>query len=107
MAKAMLIMDMPKTCMDCRLCRAVKEKHTGQLCWECVARPMIMITSKECKSGRKVWCPLLEPEKKETKTLSEFLEEKRDVKDLENFVAEEFMKYGYNACIDEILGGGE
>ena len=107
MAKAILVMDMPKTCIECRLSRAVREKHTGQLCFECVASPMIMITSKECKSGRKIWCPLLELEKKETKTLNEFLEEKQDVKIVENFIAEEFMKYGYNACIDEILGGGE
>ena len=94
MARAMLIMDMPSMCVNCNLCRPTREKHTGESCWECMARPMIMITSKEARTTKPTWCPLREvPQKKEYVNWEQSIDR--------------FKKVGYNACIDEILGGGE
>ena len=94
MAKVMLIMEEPVSCRECPCsCEDYCQKESD------------IIPDVKTKPE---WCPLREvPQKKEMKTFTEFLEEKQDVKVVENFVAEEFMKYGYNACIDEILGDGE
>ncbi len=102
MAKVMLIMDMPSSCADCILRASPNPKEPF-----CVTN-FKNISDDEYYKQKPDWCPLRKcPQKKETKTLNEFLEEKQDVKVVANFVAEEFMKYGYNTCIDEILGGGE
>ena len=92
MSKAMLIMDMPKCCAECQLCLASKESHTGQLCWKCAVYPTVMIPKRKA-NNRQEYCPLQElPKKKE--------EECYTVKKL-------YRVQGYNACIDEILGGAE
>lgn len=101
MAKAMLIMDMPSSCDKCPLFSSHYSDMTCKANGNGINYPYPMEVRQE-------WCPLREcPTKKETKTLSEFLKDGQDKKIVENFVAEEFMKYGYNECIDEILGGGE
>ena len=85
MAKAMLIMDeMPTTCSDCNLCGFDGVCHA---------------VHEFCQyrfDKKQEWCPLREcPTKKET-----VLSEIRNMGEIN-------YNLGYNACIDEILGGGE
>lgn len=77
MSKAVLIMDKPKDCYECKLqdwltCRITKKCNTSH--------------------SRPDWCPLCElPKKKPTIG-----------KESENDII--CMNAGYNACIDELLG---
>lgn len=77
MSKAVLVMDMPKDCYECKLqdwlnCRIAKKCNTS--------------------NSRPDWCPLRElPKKKPTIG-----------KESENDIL--CMNAGYNACIDELLG---
>lgn len=88
MSKAILVVDMPKNCKECRLCSPSRESHTGQFCWKCAIHPSIMIK----KSGEKPeWCPLMELPKK-----------KRTVGN-ESENDELCMNAGWNNCIDELL----
>ena len=78
MSKAILVMDMPKSCFDCKLqdwanCRIVKGCHVG--------------------STRPDWCPLKEVPKKKELYLS--------INNKKGYCE------GYNACIDEIVGVAE
>lgn len=117
MAKAMLIMNMPESCEKCELSRCLPTKGVG-ICG---------VNREHFNDMTKVqdWCPLREvPEKKISIDigLQVFLQIKRDSKIQEmkkeypNFTLEngdewnedylrEFYIAGYNACIDEILGG--
>ena len=82
MAKAILIMDMPSSCSECNI----------QAFGACSAvRKFVAVTPTHLKSKPK-WCPLREVPRKIAFRDS-------DITRLE--------KIGYNACIDEILGGGE
>ena len=77
MSKAVLVMDMPSSCLDCKLqdwlnCRIVKGCHTGK--------------------SRPDWCPLRE------------LPEKREPRDETNLYSLGKAQ-GYNACIDKLTGG--
>lgn len=84
MAKAMLIMDMPTTCSECMLC---------DLNGCCLALKMVEFCEYRYDQKQK-WCPLREcPKKKDTDNCKTELYRGKCV--------------GYNACIDEILGGGE
>ena len=84
MSKAILVMDMPKNCFDCRFqemgfCEAVHS--VGE-----------MIPDDDLES-KPDWCPLREmPEKK--KTIGTESETERI-----------YMNCGWNACIDAIGGG--
>lgn len=77
MSKAVLVMDMPKDCYECKLqdwltCRIAKKCNTSH--------------------SRPDWCPLRElPNKKPTIG-----------KESDNDIL--CMNSGYNACIDELLG---
>lgn len=79
MSRAILVIDMPKNCFHCKL--------------QDWANCRIV---KGCHAGdtRPDWCPLKEvPEKKNrNKVVGDYLRGRVD---------------GYNACIDEILGGNE
>ena len=78
MAKAILIMDIPSNCFRCRLSELAHCKIT-----------------KMCHIGdnRPAWCPLREvPQKKDTTY---------------HPCRNPYVTEGYNACIDEILGGAE
>lgn len=81
MPKAMLIMDMPSCCDKCPV-------HSinvfGDIC--CRGKD-----GRICLSEKPTWCPLRSVPQKKT--------------ELTMFDIGEAM--GYNACIDEILGGGE
>ena len=86
MSKAILVMDMPKNCFDCRFqemgfCEAVHS--VGE-----------MIPDDDLES-KPDWCPLLEvPEKK--KTIGTESETERI-----------YMNCGWNDCIDAIGGGDD
>ena len=87
MSKAVLVMDMPKNCFDCRFqemgfCEAVHS--VGE-----------MIPDDDLES-KPDWCPLREmPEK---------LPLQGDVSDLQKML-EEMRRASWNACIDAIGGG--
>ena len=81
--KAILIMDMPSSCMECQFC--YNEDF-----------PMCEAGGRRIKDDdiekRQEWCPLREVPQYEYEWYDD---EKSD------------YERGYNACIDEILGGGE
>lgn len=89
MGKAILVMDMPKNCFDCRFqemgfCEAVHS--VGE-----------MIPDDDLES-KPDWCPLREmPEK---------LPLQGDVSDLQKML-EEMRRASWNACIDAIGGGDD
>lgn len=86
MSKAMLIMDMPKYCIECPFCTEEEE---------CIAFDVNTIEI-DILAYKPKWCPLREcPTKKELMTKPKLPTHEFDV------------RLGYNACIDEILGGGE
>ena len=80
MARAMLIMDMPEACYEC----------------PCEADYVCQAKCKEIDEIDKVqeWCPLRE------------VPQKADIKKAVTMTTLCWCE-GYNACIDEILGGGE
>ena len=90
MAKAVLVMDMPETCCDCRFCR---ELHEGaEACCELEDEPN---DNTQCRMingycyHKPDWCPLRElPEKKERRVGEQ---------------GERMYRAGFNACLDEIL----
>lgn len=84
MSKAMLIMDMPETCYECPFLDEADN---------CLAMD-VLYTDVEVMIEKPTWCPLREvPEKRKYY--------KKDS------VCDEMKRQGYNACIDEIFGGGE
>lgn len=96
MAKAVLVMDMPETCCDCRFCR---ELHEGiEACCELADEPSgdsLYRSIDEYCYHRPDWCPLRELPK-----------HKRTI-DIENEINRILMNVGYNACLDEILEEGK
>lgn len=91
MCKAILVMDMPKSCRECPL--AQNKSICIEESYICSPKRK-WVTDKECES-RPDWCPLKEmPQKKICKY---HIDEKymRGVKD------------GYNTCIEEIMRGSE
>ena len=87
MAKAMLIMDeMPTICSECKLCGFDGVCHA---------------VHEFCQyrfDKKQEWCPLRQvPQKKEEFEMDIIHHESLDLG----------KRLGYNACIDEILGGGE
>lgn len=95
MSKAILVMDMPKSCMKCSLGQDTScLLETAVFC----SITRMYVFGKECES-RPNWCPLKEvPQKKEDKSLK-----------VVPTVSSQHTDYakGYNACIDEIIGGAE
>ena len=92
MAKAVLVMDMPETCCDCRFCR---ELHEGvDACCELEDEPN---DNTKCRMiddycyHKPDWCPL-----------REFPKHKRTI-GTDGEINQIFMNVGYNACLDEIL----
>ena len=97
--KAILVLEMPSSCRECNMSVLGREKHTGQMCFECVHHPTIMVSTKETK--RPDWCPLKSsPQKQDIcgKYNGEYYSQGGKPAS---------YKIGYNACIDEILGDKE
>lgn len=95
MAKAMLIMDMPSSCSECEFCRETGEDR--HVCEQKVFNGRCKRINYDVENymyEKPTWCPLREvPQKKEFVNLET--------------AYDRIIKRGYNACIDEILGGGE
>ena len=92
MAKAVLVMDMPETCYDCRFCR---ELHEGvEACCDLEDEPndntKCRIIDDYCYN-KPDWCPLLE------------LPKHKRMIGAEIEINQILMNVGYNACLDEIL----
>lgn len=81
--KAILIIDMPKSCLDCCL--------TDNEYGDCVAVNFIKRGNYE---NRPEWCPLKPLPKREPEHFTSNREEVHDV-----------YFQGWNACLDEIMGG--
>lgn len=94
MSKAILVIEMPESCDECDFCGKVRE-HVN--CCKIIRNDQglckrIEPDAEEYK--KPFWCPL-----KEVPPYKEFT-------DCDDSFDDGF-KSGYNACIDEILGGGE
>ena len=93
MAKAMLIMDMPKCCALCELYYSQVGLPKCTATWKTVDFKNTEV--------RQEWCPLREVPQKQNicgTYNSEYFK---------NGGKPASFKVGYNACIDEILGGAE
>ena len=93
MSKAVLVMDMPKDCCDCKFCRELDEG--AKACCEIMDNPsnseLCRIIDVHYCMEKPDWCPLRElPNKKPTIG-----------KESDNDIL--CMNAGYNACIDELL----
>lgn len=92
MAKAILVMDMPKSCERCRL-------HSfwgNDLDVLCKMEGKAQSFEDACK-GRPSWCPVREvPEKKEAQKINPY--------EMNKIEYNKGYRQGYNKCIDEILG---
>ena len=94
MAKAILIMDMPERCVKCPLLLTFPQKDDLALC---IARPkngQEEYNPKHEKSWRPDWCPLRELPEKIPELKSGYEE-----------ISKSIHRDGWNACLDEILGG--
>lgn len=84
MAKAILVIDMPKNCGECSICASWQESAYSTREYWCP-----VMDNKDVEPNKKPdWCPLKElPEKKKY----------------------DWQRYdkGYNACIGDILKGSE
>lgn len=88
--KAVLVIDMPKSCADCQI---MADK------W-CYGIPMEKVHDKININKRPSWCPLRPlPQKKEIDTTLVF-------GGYENIIQEALAR-GYNSCLDEITGETE
>lgn len=83
--KAILVLDMPSSCMECTLC-----KNMSDNCNYCMTTNKIIV-DVESKTH---WCPL--------KPMPE-----KQIIHCTDTPHHRFAKNGYNACIDEILGDKE
>lgn len=95
MSKAILLLDMPKCCIDCPLHYYDIDSIMPFWCGACCKE----LKTDDFETYKPDWCPLKEaPEIKKVDEEAEFID---------MFAWENGFDRGYNACIDEILGGGE
>ena len=91
MSKAILVMDMPDSCLDCRFCREIDEGI--EACCEIMDEPdnssLCRMIEDYCQC-RPNWCPLKEMPKKSYTGKSDYCQ-RGDWED------------GWNACIDEAI----
>lgn len=92
MSKAMLIMDMPESCADCKLSICLKDIGIGR----CFATNELLNRFTKVQD----WCPLKGVPKK-IDYASHFKEDPQSIDFSMGYTK------GYNTCIDEILGGGK
>lgn len=101
MIKAVLVMDMPSSCLECPLRYESEEISLGNFSYQklfrCKCEPEnisedngdIVFLNNIMMESKPDWCPLRElPEKKEYDGLMEY---------------DDIYADGYNACIDELL----
>ena len=90
MSKAILVMDMPKSCGECSICASWQESAFFAREYWCP-----VMDNKDVEPNKKPeWCPLKElPQKQRHRTIdNEF---------------QRGAKTGWNFCINEILKGSE
>lgn len=96
MSKSVLVIDTPETCVDCQFCYELDEGVEACCSISDDDKDTSLMKKIDCEYGycqsKPDWCPLKPfPEKK-------------------NFWSEEHggkFSEGWNACIDEITGGGD
>lgn len=94
MSKAVLVIDMPESCMKCPFLLQLPQKDLGV----CLATPP-RNKNVAMPKGRGYWCPLQElPERNPGKP-----ELKSDTYYQEDVYG--FYRHGWNACLDVIEGG--
>lgn len=88
MSKAILVMDMPESCSECSICAS----------WQSSAF-----------SAREYWCPVMENKDVEPNKKPDWCPLKELPEKKENAIGANYQRFvnGYNACIDDILKGGE
>lgn len=95
MAKSMLIIDMPSSCSECEFCRETGEDR--HVCEQKVFNGRCKRINYDVENymyEKPTWCPLREVPQKKVRYFSDN-------------AYKSLLKHGYNACIDEILGGAE
>lgn len=91
MSKAILVMDMPKSCKDCRI--RFSDSWSDYCPYEKTGTYYEDVDEFVQYNSKPDWCPLKEvPKQKDPNSLSDCLY---------------FEALGYNACIYEILKGSE
>lgn len=90
MNKAILVMDMPKSCGECSICASWQESAFSTREYWCP----VMDNKAVEPNKRPDWCPLKE------------LPQKQIVHSIDT-AHHRFAKDGYNHCIDKILKGSE
>ena len=107
MNKAILVIDMPKSCADCKFCDVEYKYDKDALS---MGATCFLLDDKSCEekigeSSKQVWkdCPLKEMPSRTTKEYWTC----DDGTDRYDAKWRKCEARGYNACIDEILGGEE
>ena len=97
MSKVVLVIDMPKYCIDCPC------HFAGMSTVVCGVTKKKLITD-DIKTYKPEWCPLRElPNKKDSMNLNFIMEKCKDMDSIMDSVLKQFIVDGYNACIDELL----
>lgn len=92
MAKAVLVMDMPKSCGECPFCRGLNECKVKKYLVRDRLFTIFTVDAQIMEGGKPSWCPLRElPEKKERR-IGEH--------------GERMFRAGFNACLNEIMRQG-
>lgn len=99
MAKAVLVMDMPEDCKQCVFCRGLNACKLKKYLVRDKICTVYTVDKQIMEGGKPYWCPLRElPEKMEVCGTynSEYYAKGGKMPS---------YKTGWNACLDEILGG--
>ena len=94
MSKAVLVMDIPSSCMECLFCRGLNVCRLKQCLEKDGVLSVFTVDKQIMDNSRPDWCPLcMFPEKKN--------------EDKAYTMTQLYRTQGYNACIDELLKGEE
>ena len=94
MAKAVLVMDMPKSCGECPFCRGLNECKVKKYLVRDRLFTIFTVDAQIMEGGKPSWCPLRALPERET--------EMTDADDLGNDYVRGTMD-GWNNCLDMIL----
>lgn len=97
MSKAVLVMDMPSSCMECLFCRGLNVCRLKQCLEKDGVLSVFTVDNQILNNSKPDWCPL--------KPMPEKMEICGRYPQPDGIVAS--YKVGYNACIDELLKGEE
>lgn len=94
MAKAVLIMDMPEDCKQCVFCRGLNACKLKKYLVRDKICTVYTVDKQIMEGGKPDWCPLRELPEKIPELKSGYEE-----------ISKSIHRDGWNACLDEILGG--